>query len=132
MRACLDTNVLISGIFWKGVPGRVLDSWVGGEFDVVASNAVMTEYQRVLREMGTKIDQTLVDEWSRTLVEKSILIISIVPRKRWSRDIHDDKFVQCALSGRVGYLVTGDKDLLDLDEIFPFEIVKPKEFLNCL
>ncbi len=132
MRICLDTNVLISGIFWRGVPGQILDCWVGGEFDIVASHAVMDEYQRLLRRVGSKIDQGLVDEWSRVLIEKSILIVSKMPLQRWSRDVNDDKFVQCALVGKVEYLVTGDKDLLDMEDIFPFGVVKPREFLSYL
>lgn len=132
MRVCLDTNVLVSGIFWKGIPGKILDHWVKDDFDIVVTMPVLTEYQRVLREIGSKIDSSLTDEWARVLVERSSIVIFITPIKRWSRDVDDDKFVQCALAGNADYLVTGDKDLLDMDEIFPFGIVKPREFLNCL
>lgn len=132
MRACLDTNILVSGIFWKGVPGRILDHWVKNDFDIVATMPVLTEYQRVLRELGSKIDVNLTDEWVRVLVERATIVIPMIGIKRWSRDVNDDKFVQCALAGKVDYLVTGDKDLLEMDDRLPFEMVRPREFLDCL
>ena len=35
MKAVLDTNVLISGIFFGGVPRQILDAWEGGRFELV-------------------------------------------------------------------------------------------------
>lgn len=37
MRAVLDTNVLISGLFWKGAPHRCLLAAEGKLFDLVLS-----------------------------------------------------------------------------------------------
>lgn len=35
MRVVVDTNVLMSGIFFGGVPGRILGAWAGGELELV-------------------------------------------------------------------------------------------------
>lgn len=47
MKLVLDTNVLVSGIFFGGVPGRVLTAWSVGEVDLVLSPAIVDEYRRV-------------------------------------------------------------------------------------
>ena len=35
MRAILDTNVFISGLFFKGPPYEILKAWQNGKFDLV-------------------------------------------------------------------------------------------------
>ena len=37
MRVDLDTNVVLSGVFFAGVPGEVLSAWSAGRFDVIVS-----------------------------------------------------------------------------------------------
>ena len=48
MRAVLDTNVVMSAIFFGGVPFDVLNAWHNGEFELVVSEAVMVEYRHFL------------------------------------------------------------------------------------
>ena len=132
MRVCLDTNVLISGIFWKGIPGKILDLWIEDRFDLIGTLSILGEYQRILKRLGQAVDERLAQKWIEVLIEKMIIIIPAPSVKRWSRDIHDDKFVEGSLAGKADYLVTGDKDLLDLKIDFPFQIVKAKKFLAQL
>ena len=47
MRIVLDTNVLISGIFFDGLPSKILAAWADGRFDLIASVDVLAEYHRV-------------------------------------------------------------------------------------
>lgn len=41
MIVVLDTNVLVSGIFFHGPPAAILDAWVGRRFDVYATPMIM-------------------------------------------------------------------------------------------
>jgi len=52
--------------------------------------------------------QALID-----LIDEEAIIIESPTNFRLCRDADDDKFVNCAIVGRVHYLVSGDKDLLD-------------------
>lgn len=54
MRVILDTNVLMSGIFFGGVPGRLLDAWAEGRFRLVVSPRILEEYRRVGAELATR------------------------------------------------------------------------------
>ena len=47
MRVVLDTNVLVSGIFFSGPPAKILAAWADGRFEMVASVEILAEYRRV-------------------------------------------------------------------------------------
>jgi predicted nucleic acid-binding protein len=51
MKVVLDTNVLIAGIFFSGLPARILGSWADGGFELVASVEVLAEYRRVAERL---------------------------------------------------------------------------------
>lgn len=47
MRVVVDTNVLMSGVFFGGVPGRILEAWRDGKLTLVVPPPVLEEYHRV-------------------------------------------------------------------------------------
>ena len=48
------------------------------------------------------------------------------------RDPEDNMVLECALKGRAQYIVSGDKDLLELKEFRGIRIVRAAEFLSFL
>lgn len=46
MRVVLDTNVFLSGVFFGGIPGRVLQAWRDRHLNFVLSVPIFIEYQR--------------------------------------------------------------------------------------
>jgi predicted nucleic acid-binding protein len=50
----IDTNVLVSGIFWKGKPYQVIESWEQGAFKLLASPEILEEYRRVLEDLSKR------------------------------------------------------------------------------
>ena len=54
MRVVLDTNVLMSGIFFGGVPGRILGAWAEGRLELVLSPDILAEYRRVGTELTAR------------------------------------------------------------------------------
>jgi hypothetical protein len=53
MRVVLDTNVLMSGIFFAGPPATILAAWAEGELELLASVDILTEYRRVGSRLGS-------------------------------------------------------------------------------
>ncbi|MFN7457461.1 MAG: putative toxin-antitoxin system toxin component, PIN family [Gemmatimonas sp.] len=47
MKVVLDTNVLVSGLLFGGVPGRILTAWSTGAIRLVISPPILEEYRRV-------------------------------------------------------------------------------------
>ncbi len=130
MKIVLDTNVLISGIFWGGSPMELLELWAKEKFEVVVSPLILDEYERVLNEMERKRPSGLTDEWQGFIVRNSILIRP-EGTFRLCRDPNDDKFLHCAVSAGAKFLVSGDKDLLILKRVSETDILTPKAFLRA-
>jgi putative PIN family toxin of toxin-antitoxin system len=54
VRAILDTNVFISGVFFSGPPHRILEAWRDGKIKLVTSAEILEEYRRVGRVLATE------------------------------------------------------------------------------
>jgi putative PIN family toxin of toxin-antitoxin system len=133
MRIVLDTNVLISGIFFGGIPALILDRWAADRFMVYATPSIMEEYVRVTSDAAkSEAHQLLSLKWQAMLPEVCHLIPDERRPKRISRDRADDKFVFCAMNAGADFLVTGDKDLTSIERDFSFKIVSPNEFIKVL
>ena len=63
-------------------------------------------------------------------------VVSVTTAITACRDRKDNKFLELAVDGEAYFLVTGDKDLLDLaerpDPTWKFRIVTPKEFIEAI
>lgn len=46
MRIVLDTNVLMSAVFFGGAPLEILRAWQRGTVELLASAAILEEYSR--------------------------------------------------------------------------------------
>jgi putative PIN family toxin of toxin-antitoxin system len=130
MRIVLDTNVLISGIFFSGPPARILAAWADGRFELVASVEVLAEYRRVaerLQKTFPSIDINAILD----LVTRETRIVEPVPVPVSACDDPDDlMFLACALAGGAGLVVTGDRALLRASGFLGLEIVNPREFVR--
>ncbi|MFZ1947887.1 MAG: PIN domain-containing protein [bacterium] len=52
MRVVVDTNVVISGLFFWGWPYRVLEGWRDGRVEIVVSGAILEEYWGVAQRLS--------------------------------------------------------------------------------
>jgi len=60
-----------------------------------------------------------------------VKIVRPVKKLTICRDVKDDMILECCLAGGVDFLITGDKDLLDiLDLPFNLRILTPSEFIK--
>lgn len=132
MKAVIDTNVFVSGIFWKGPPHEILKAWRKGKFQMVLSAEILTEYRRVLHALNADRLLVDVDELLEIVVSKSVIVQPAKFKSPVCRDADDDKFLEAAKSGKVKYLVSGDKALLEIREFSGATILPPKPFLDLL
>ena len=51
MRIVVDTNVIISGVFFGGAPGEVLKAIVSNKVKACASKQIVEEYIEIVNEM---------------------------------------------------------------------------------
>jgi uncharacterized protein len=57
-------------------------------------------------------------------------LVPIIHQVRECRDQEDDKFLDVALNGRAGLLLTGDADLLKLDPWREIRVLSPARYLK--
>ncbi len=132
MIVVLDTNVLVSGIFFHGPPAAILDAWFEGRFEVYATPKILQEYIRVLEEIRTLKVPRFEQRWEEILLKRCHLIPDTERGARLLRDSSDAKFVDCAIRSNARYLVSGDKDLKSFRGSQGFKVVSPRQFLKLL
>ena len=129
MKSVIDTNVLMSGIFFKGPPYEILKLWKQKKFVFVISEEVFEEYVRVGKELSKKLKSDDLDQIISLLSMNSIMVKQKKLKEQICTDKNDDIFIACALAGNAGIIISGDKHLLDQNGVFDLEIIKPRVFL---
>lgn len=130
MKIVLDTNVFISGIFFSGPPYQILDAWRHGEIDIVLSEVIFDEYQRIATELSRQFKDVDISKLLDLLVINAIWIDAPRIALSISADPDDDKFISCALASKTKVIVSGDKHLLDISGCRGIEILTPRLFIE--
>ena len=136
MRAVLDTNVIVSATLIRGGnEDRILRAWQQGVFELALSPPILEEIGRVLSYAKIQKLRWTTQEEVISLLESLAGESVLVPGRlvvRASRDPEDDKFLAAAIEAGAEYVVSGDKDLLDLRMYRGVRIVTPAKFLRTL
>ena len=133
MKAAIDTNVVMSGLFWKGPPADILAAWLTGKFEWIVSASILAEYHTALATLETKYPPP-VSAWAflRGVSLSAKLTIPADLEKQVCTDPDDDKFIAVAIAGNAKIIVSGDKALLRVNGHHGLQIVKPAIFLKML
>lgn len=131
IRAVLDTNVLISALFWRGAPHRVVQRGLGGDFVILISRHIVDE---TLRKLVSKFVFPFSDalEYIETIVVNARLIDQVSVVRVVAADPADNAIVACAVDGNADYIVTGDQDILSLKQFRSIRMITPNSFLKLL
>lgn len=136
-KVVLDTNVFISGIILPlSLPGKILDLWRKNKFILVTSKSILKElnkvfhYPKIIRTY--KIKEEIIRELLINIAKTSIVVFKEKEVEVIPEDKADNKFLSCAVSARVDFIVSGDTHLLKLKNFQGITILKPKEFLEIL
>ncbi len=133
MKAVIDTNILMSGTFWGGPTAKVLDAYLKDKFEWIVSTEILEEYWRVLNELLRKYQApTQVVEFFQTLSLAATIVSPVSFGTQVCSDPDDDKFLEAAVAGAAGFIVSGDKALLKTDGFHGIRVLKPAEFLKKL
>ena len=133
MRIVLDTNVLLQPLPVASAYWPIFDAIRIGWVQLVVSTAILLEYAEIL------------SSWTSSLVARNVLALLLGPIGAQRQEIHfrfglitadpdDNKFVDCAIAGNVGYLVTNDAHSNVLAQVkFPsMRVISVQNFLKRL
>ena len=122
--AVLDTNVIISGLFFKGNERKVLVKLFERKFTNMMPEHVLREIRRVIARKFSSHPLSL-------LVPTRIYQEDVGHASKMIADQKDAFILACALSLKPDFLVTGDKDFHEVEKP-PSRMITSKEFLAVL
>lgn len=131
MKVILDTNVVISAVYFGGSPKKIIEHWIEQKFLLILSLEIADEYIKTNQVLQKKYEP-IAEEIIQSLITEGEYYSPIKLKKNICKDRNDDKFLTCALASAANFIVTGDKLLLELKNIGVTKIVTPSSFLNII
>ncbi|GIK66246.1 MAG: putative toxin-antitoxin system toxin component, PIN family protein [Chloroflexota bacterium] len=136
IRAVLDTNVIVSGLLWGGLPSLVFQAARDELFVAILTESLLSETINVLAR----------DKFAEQLAARQINLESLAMQYRAAaeivepaevptgivRDPKDVMILACAVGGKADFIVSGDKDLLTLVSYEQIPILTAEQFLDRL
>lgn len=131
MNAIVDTNVLISGIFFEsGPPDKIIKALINNKFNLVISPEILTEYIETIAELRLGYPQVNVDNLMDKIFRKSHMYVAGRLPRPVCRDPKDDMFLACAVASKTKIIISGDKDLLNVSGYKDIEVLTPRRFVD--
>ena len=134
MKVVLDANVLVSAAIQTGPSYRLVARWLDrGSIEVVICPALLAEVEDVLDRprLRKRVDPELAQLYMATVRRIADVVSDPVPIAAATRDADDDYLVALCREHSVGWIVTGDKDLLEWEDQMP-RAITPAAFEELL
>lgn len=136
MRVVLDTNVIVSGFLWGGVPRQLLQAARENRLRLFTSTPLLLELTDILGRAKFARKLTAAQLSVDQLVERYALLATAVHPAAITPTIlddpDDDQVLACALAAKAMIIVSGDRHLLDLREHQGIRIVMAAEATRIL
>jgi putative PIN family toxin of toxin-antitoxin system len=133
----LDTNIWISGLLLpKSKAGNILLQWKASKIDILTSQPILDEIRKVL--LYPKIQKRI--QWDEIKVDQYVSLLQFLtdfisidadfPQVIVECDKDDSIILNTFLASKADFLVTGDNDLLVLNQ--KYSIVTLSEFYDTI
>ena len=132
IRVVYDTNVLVSGIGFGGTPWRCLFHVFMGDVDLLVSEAILDEFQRVMGYDRLPFTEEERDRFPSLLEAEAMVVDPEIDIRAIDDDPDDDMFIECAVAGDADFVVSGDRHLTELGTVRDVPIVDPALFLSII
>ena len=130
MQVIVDTNVLISAVFFGGKPGRILEAWQQKKIEFVISTEILAEYVDVLHRLSAKYPMVDVSQIITLIASFSLIVEARDLGEQVCEDPDDDKFMAAAIASSSNVIITGDAHLLDVSGYSGIEMIEPATFIE--
>lgn len=128
LNVLFDTNILISAHVFGGQPEKAYNLILEKQIIAVTSPFLIGELtETLLKKFGFELRRVKQFEKNINKYFKIIypsLIINIL------KDTEDNRVLEAAVEGNCDYIITGDKELLNLGIFRGIKIVSAKDFLK--
>ena len=130
MKVVFDTNVIISTFVFKGFSAKVYEYCIREE-EIHLSGWILKEVERILIQKFN-IEEQIVFEILNLIKEKVTITEPAIEEPKICRDVDDNKILQLSDYVKAEFIITGDKDLLELIKYKGAMIVNPREFYSSI
>ena len=130
LRVTCDTNVLISASIVQGKQYEILRIAKMGEIKLILSPDIIEEFKEVISRPRFSFSQEQVANAVQQILDLAEIVIPQEKLDIIIEDEEDNKVLECALEGKVQYIISGDSHLLSLKSYENIEIVNATSFLD--
>ncbi|OIO75352.1 MAG: putative toxin-antitoxin system toxin component, PIN family [Elusimicrobia bacterium CG1_02_37_114] len=132
-RVVIDTNIFVSALLGSKNCLTIRKSFLNGIFDIIISKALFDELIDVISrpKFNKIIEQQDIKEIAE-LLKTDADWVSPQEKILVCRDPKDNPVLECAVAGKVNFIVAGDKDLLELKTFRGISILTPQKFLKFI
>jgi putative PIN family toxin of toxin-antitoxin system len=137
VKAVVDNNLLVSGLLWDGLPSRLLEAARDGRVQLAISLSLYEEledvvHRRKLAERIARRAETPAHVLATVMAMAEVVAPDPLPMPPALRDPDDLAVLECAMAAKAEAVITGDKDLLVLEEYEGIPILTVRTALEKL
>ncbi len=116
-KVIIDTNILISAAISGRKPEEVIKFIIASsDYQWIVSPSILDEYVQVLNRPKLKLNSQQKQIWLY-LIERVTILVNVAQKVDFERDPKDAKFIECAIAADADFLITGDRDFEEIQEI---------------
>lgn len=129
-KVVFDTNIYVSAIRGGKVSRKLLElAFLGRGVKLYISSPILHELKEALEDLGysrKEISRVAQEIKAHVYLIKVSHVVKVCPHPA------DDKIIECALSAKAKYIVTGDHHLLGLGTYKGVQILPPNQLMVLL
>ena len=136
LRVVLDSVVAVSAFLTDGLTADLV-SQCQENVNLYTAEEILQEIRRVLLEKPHiknryRYSSEQVENFINDLRNISTIIAQLPEIRVIERDPKDDMIIACAVAASADYIISRDRDLLDLGNYQQIQIVTPEDFIHIL
>lgn len=128
VKIVIDTNIIISAIGFGGKPREILQLVLEKKVQAITTPVLLAELGDVVEKKFPKLSNDFEKIFRQ--IRKKFLIVKPQMSIHILEDEPDNRVLEAAVKGKCTYIVTGDKELLNLGVFRKIKIVKANQFLS--
>lgn len=129
-KVVIDTNVLISAFMFSGMPNQVLQEVIKEKCDLYLSHEILNEFLHVLSRPKFQLTEPQVKLFYEELIHITNIVYPQKKLKIVKVDPSDDILFECALEAGSGFLISGNRHVLNIGHYRTTKVITPREYID--
>lgn len=136
MKVVLDTNIWLSAIVWHGEANKIIEAGLNKKIKITITQEILSEIADVLNREKfhdfIENKKEKIEDIIRVILSFSTLIETKTKIELIKDDPKDNIILEAASDGKVNYIISYDKHLLNMIEFNKIKIITPGDFLKLI